>query len=63
MKGIIKFYNVTKSFGFIKVQGEKDVFFHKSGLQHGYTPEEDDYVEFRSTETERGRAAVDITKA
>ena len=63
MKGVIKFYNQQKSFGFIKVQGEKDIFFHKSALERDYVPEEDDYVEFRSTETDRGRAAVDITKA
>ena len=63
MKGTVKFFNSTKGFGFIKVQGEKDIFFHKSALERDYVPEEDDYVEFRSTETDRGRAAVDITKA
>ena len=63
MKGVIKFYNQQKSFGFIKVQGEKDIFFHKSALERDYVPEDNDYVEFRSTETDRGRAAVDITKA
>ena len=62
MNGTVKFYNSTKGFGFIKVQGEKDIFFHKSALQKGETVDEGDYVEFRTVQTERGQAAEDITK-
>ena len=46
MRGSIKFYNVSKGFGFIKVQGQKDVFFHKSSVSRDYTPQENDQVEF-----------------
>ena len=62
MKGTVKFYNTEKSFGFIKVDGQKDIFFHKSALEKGYIPEDDDYVEFRVTQTERGQAAADVVK-
>ena len=62
MTGTVKFYNTEKSFGFIKVEGKKDIFFHKSTLEKGYVPEEDDYVEFRVTQTERGQAAADVVK-
>ena len=62
MTGTVKFYNTEKSFGFIKVEGQKDIFFHKSSLEKGYVPKDDDYVEFRVTETERGKAAADVVK-
>ena len=62
MKGEIKFFNETKGFGFIKVTGQKDIFFHKSALQKGETVDEGDYVEFRVITTERGQAAESITK-
>lgn len=62
MKGTVKFFNVTKGFGFIKVQGIKDVFFHKTSLVKGYTPEEDDYVEFTLIHEQRGDAAQDVRR-
>ena len=62
MNGVVKFFNTEKGFGFIKVEGQKDIFFHKSALEKGYVPEDDDYVEFRVTQTERGQAAADVVK-
>ena len=62
MKGQVKFYNSTKAFGFIKVQDQKDVFFHKSALEHDYVPENDDYVEFNLRTTEKGQAAENVVK-
>jgi cold shock CspA family protein len=62
MKGHIKFYNTEKSFGFIKCQGTKDIFFHKSALPKGVVAEENDEVEFELINTERGQAASEIRK-
>ena len=62
MKGTIKFYNSSKSFGFIKVQGLKDVFFHKTSLARDYVPEDNDNVEFELRQTERGPSAENVVK-
>lgn len=63
MKGTVKWFSEIKGYGFIKVQGMKDVFFHKSALPKGYLPENDDYVEFNLVHAERGDAAENIAKA
>lgn len=31
--GVVKFYNISRSFGFISVKGAKDVFFHLSNAE------------------------------
>lgn len=62
MKGTVKFFNVEKAFGFIKVGGRKDVFFHKSACPKGVQLEENDEVEFTLIHSERGDAAEQITK-
>ena len=61
-KGIVKFYNSEKSFGFIKVQGQKDVFFHKSALPQGLIVDQGANVEFDIVETTKGKAAENIVK-
>lgn len=62
MKGVVKFFNESKGFGFIKVSNGKDVFFHKSALRKGDVVKDNDQVEFTLTHTERGDAAEQITK-
>lgn len=62
MKGNVKFYNSEKGFGFLKVQGSKDMFFHKSALLRGETLKDGDSVEFETEETERGQAAITVRK-
>ena len=64
MKGKVKMFNQEKGYGFITIEGGKDVFFHYSQLvMEGYkTIEADVQVEFELVETERGLQARNIVK-
>lgn len=65
MNGTIKKLT-EKGFGFISREGEaKDLFFHSKELQ-GVTYDElkvGDKVNFEETETEKGPAATNVTRA
>ena len=63
MKGTVKWYNRMKSFGFIEVEGQKDVFVHKEALEEGMVLYEGDNVEFEIEETEKGPQAKNVSKA
>ena len=59
-KGVVKFFNSAKGFGFIAPEdGSKDVFVHISSLQRCgvETLNEDDNVEF-TVEEYKGRTGV-----
>ena len=59
-KGVVKFFNTAKGFGFIAPEdGSKDVFVHISSLQRCgvETLNEDDNVEF-TVEEYKGRMGV-----
>ena len=59
-KGVVKFFNAAKGFGFIAPEdGSKDVFVHISSLQRCgvETLNEDDNVEF-TVEEYKGRMGV-----
>ena len=62
MQGTVKWYNEMKSFGFIEVEGEKDVFVHRSGLPEGTTLTEGDNVEFDLEESPKGLQATNVKK-
>lgn len=58
-KGTVKFFNESRGFGFIKVDGTgEDVFVHKSDV-HG-TIRENDIVEFEIQKGQKGLNAVDV---
>ncbi len=58
-KGIVKFFNDSKGFGFIKDEdSEKEYFVHVSGLIDEIR--EDDEVEFELTEGKKGLNAVNV---
>lgn len=62
-KGSIKWYNTTRGFGFIKVDGKEDVFFHKSGVM-GSIPTDGTEVTFNLAEGKEGKSkAVEVEAA
>ncbi len=65
MTGVVKWFNNTKGFGFIKVDGrEKDVFVHYSAITgNGYrTLEEGDRVTFMIGQGQKGEEARNVQK-
>lgn len=61
-KGVVKFFNTEKGFGFIvDEETGKDVFVHKSGLIDNIR--EDDHVTFETEQGAKGINAVNVTKA
>lgn len=60
-KGVVKFFNETKGFGFIKVDGGQEVFVHVSGLKEEIR--ENDIVVFDLEQGKRGMNAVNVKRA
>ena len=61
-KGIVKFFNDAKRFGFIKEEGTgKEYFVHASGLID--TIKENDEVTFDLIEGKKGLNAVNVKRA
>jgi len=61
-KGTVKFFNQTKGFGFIKVEGTGiDIFVHVSGLKQPV--KENDNVVFEINEGKKGPNAVNVRLA
>lgn len=60
--GIVKFFNGSKGYGFIKVDGSgQEVFVHATGLIDQIR--EDDKVSFEIQEGKKGLNAVNVKKA
>tara|TARA_Y100000589_G_C27048839_1_gene586394 strand:+ start:642 stop:836 length:195 start_codon:yes stop_codon:yes gene_type:complete len=60
-KGVVKFFNNEKGYGFIKdADSNEDVFVHKTGLVDSIR--EDDQVEYEVEQGQRGLNAVNVTK-
>jgi len=63
LQGKVKWFNQEKGYGFIEVEGEKDVFVHYSAInQEGFkTLKEGDVVEFDVVEGQKGPQAANVT--
>ena len=63
-QGTVKWFNAEKGFGFIEVEGGKDVFAHFSAIQgDGFKSlDEGQKVEFEVEEGQRGPQATNIVK-
>jgi len=62
MNGKVKWYNARKGYGFIEVEGGKDIFIHRSSVPQGTFLKEGDSVEFETEDTDKGVKAVNIKK-
>lgn len=62
MRGIVKWFNNEKGYGFIEYTDKEDIFVHYSAIkQDGYkTLEEGQLVEFKLLETGKGLQALDV---
>lgn len=59
-RGLVKWYNARKRYGFIARAQEEDLFAHGSAVQGRGRLHPGDLVEFRLGTTTRGPAALDI---
>ena len=62
MQGTVKFFNTMKGFGFITGEDGKDYFVHSSGLADGANIRDEDKVEFKVVEGDRGPKAEKVKK-
>lgn len=61
-QGTVKWFNADKGYGFIEVDGDRDVFVHYSAiLADGYRSlEQGQRVEFEVTQSDRGPQAESV---
>lgn len=61
-RGMVKFYNAARGWGFITPTEGLELFFHRSGLAAPAPLREGDLVEFTVEQTSRGVQATRVTR-
>lgn len=64
-QGTIKFFNMTKGFGFITAENGEDIFFHKSNVKNtGFRDMlvQGDIVTFEERNEQKGKRAYNISR-
>lgn len=61
-EGTVKFFNESKSFGFITGDDGNDYFVHESGLGEGVRISDGDRVSFNVVDGDRGPKAEGVDK-
>tara|TARA_B100001559_G_C16253851_1_gene508279 strand:+ start:487 stop:684 length:198 start_codon:yes stop_codon:yes gene_type:complete len=59
--GKVKFYNREKRYGFITGDDGVDYFFHQSMLTEDVNIRDEDKVEFKVVDGDRGKQASDVS--
>jgi len=60
-KGKVKWYNVTKGFGFIATEDGQDIFVHRTGIDRAITAlVPDQEVSFEVQDGQKGLMAVNV---
>ncbi len=62
VRGVVKFYNARKGWGFIVPTEGKEIYVHRSGLAGEEMLREGDLVEFAIEATPRGPQAVEVRR-
>ncbi len=65
MHGKVKFFNVSKGFGFITTENGEEIFFHKSNVkQTGFRDNlnQGDSVEFEVRHEPKGKRALNVVR-
>ena len=60
MKGVVKWYNPRKGYGFIQGEDGKDVFLHRTEVPFGTYLKEGDRVEYDVENAPKGPKAVHV---
>lgn len=62
--GTVKWFNTEKGFGFIEVEGEKDIFVHSSAIQGTSSRkslDEGQKVQFETEKGPKGLQAIEVS--
>lgn len=64
VSGKVKWFNAEKGYGFISIEGQRDIFVHYSAIQEtGYRLlKEGEDVNFEMVESERGPQASNVVR-